>query len=162
MPTTIADDPSRAVPAGVAATMPSTPASVSAASLTAASPVPGGVSTRSTMPGAGLAPVAAWMRSTARTDSASGGAKPPSESSAPATGPPNAPATRTNRKTATRARRGWSWSLSTRRVVGEEVMARPSRHRAVRRVLPGAYPRRFGPPPYSRRCTTGQEGYRPP
>ena len=59
------------------------------------------------MPAPGAWPVAASIRSTARTESASSLAKPPEASREPATGPPKNPATSTNRNTASRLRRGW-------------------------------------------------------
>ena len=65
------------------------------------------MSTTITMPVPGAWPVAASMRSTARTESASSLAKPPEASREPASGPPKKPATSTNRNTASRLRRGW-------------------------------------------------------
>ena len=69
---------------------------------------PCGVSTTITMPVPGAWPVAASMRSTARTESALSLAKPPEASREPARGPPKNPATSTNRNTASRLRRGWA------------------------------------------------------
>ena len=66
------------------------------------------MSTTITMPVPGAWPVAASMRSTARTESASSLAKPPEASREPASGPPKKPATSTNRNTASRLRRGWA------------------------------------------------------
>ncbi len=99
----------RVVVGEVAWTTPGSAATLSVTSWTRAVSAgsPCGVSTTITMPAPGAWPVAASMRSTARTESASSLAKPPEASREPASGPPKNPATSTNRNTASRLRRGW-------------------------------------------------------
>ena len=67
---------------------------------------PAGVLTSSTIPGEGSVPEARCSMLVATCESESGGANPPELFSAPASGPPMAPAMTTNANVAMRARRG--------------------------------------------------------